>query len=58
MAAAVLVLITILLIRQLSSRDIVSEGLESSHEGEAAAADDAMAGEVRTRVWMGWERWC
>ena len=38
MAAAVLVLITILLIRQLSSREIVSEGLESSHEGEAATA--------------------
>ena len=44
MAAAVLVLITILLIR-LSSREIVSEGLESSHEGEAATADDARAGD-------------
>ena len=45
MAAAVLVLITILLIKQLSSREIVSEGLESSHEGEAATADDARAGD-------------
>lgn len=44
MAAAVLVLITILLIKQLSSREIVSEGLESSHEGEAAPAGDARAG--------------
>ena len=45
MAAAVLVFITILLIRQLSSREIVSEGLESSHEGEAATAADARAGD-------------
>ena len=46
MAAAVLVLITILLIRQLSSREIVSEGLESSHEGEAATdAANARAGD-------------
>ena len=35
----VLVLITILLIRQLSSREIVAEGLESSHEDEATTAD-------------------
>ena len=45
MTAAVLVLITILLIKQLSSREIVAKGLESSHEGEAAAADDARAGD-------------
>ena len=36
----VLVLITILLIKQLSNREIVSEGLESSHEGEATTTDD------------------
>ena len=42
----VLVLITILLIRQLSNREIVSEGLESSHEGEATTTgDDARAGD-------------
>ena len=41
----VLVLITILLIRQLSSREIVAEGLESSHEGEATTGDDARAGD-------------
>ena len=58
MAAAVLVLITILLIRQLSNREIVSEGLESSHEGEAATADDARAGDEDESVdGMGWERW-
>ena len=51
----VLVLITILLIRQLSSREIVAEGLESSHEGEAADADDARAGDEDE---WGWERRC
>ena len=56
MAAAVLVLITILLIKQLSSREIVSEGLESSHEGEAAPDDDARAGvEDESVVDAGWD---